>query len=106
FADAFGTAVPKVAEMDRRLHAERLASGGRPTPLADAEVRALPDGAMVALGGKAFAMRHGALLPWGFSGYGAAPPACRNLPPGLTLVTPSATVAVLRAGYRPVWHGS
>ncbi len=106
FADAFGVAAPKVAEMDRRLHAERLASGGRPLPLSDGEVRALPDGAMVALGARAFAMRGGALLPWSFSGYGSPPPHCRSLPQGALLITPPTTVAVLRAGFRPAWHGS
>jgi len=32
FADAFGTAMPKVAEIDGRLHAERLAAGTAPRP--------------------------------------------------------------------------
>jgi hypothetical protein len=106
FADAFGIAAPKVAEMDRRLHAERLAAGGKPVPLSEAEVRALPDGAMVAMGDRPFAVRRGALLPWGFSGYGAAPPHCRSLPAGATLITPPASIAVLGAGFRPAWHDS
>ncbi len=106
FADAFGTAMPKVAEIDGRLHAERLAAGAAPRPLTETEVRALPDGAVVALGERPFAVRRGALLPWSFGGYGAPPPACRSLPDGIALVTPPTTVAVLRAGYRPVWHPS
>lgn len=106
FADAFGTAMPKVAEIDGRLHAERLAAGAAPRPLTETEVRALPDGAVVALGERPFAVRRGALLPWSFGGYGAPPPACRSLPDGIALVTPPTTVAVLRAGYRPVWHDS
>ena len=106
YAEAFGSPKPKVAEIDGRLHAERLAAGAAPRPLTEAEVRALPDGAVVALGARPFAVRRGALLPWSFGGYGAAPPACRSLPPGIALVTPPTTVAVLRAGYRPAWHGS
>jgi hypothetical protein len=106
FADAFGIAAPRAAEIDARLHAERLASGGALTPLTEPEVRALPDGAMVALGAKPFAMLRGALLPWSFTGYNPAPPHCRSLPAGATLITPPTTVAVLRAGYRAAWHAS
>ena len=106
FADAFGVAGPKVDDIDRRLHAERLAAGAKLQPMSEAEVRTLPDGAMVALGFKAFAVRRGALIPWSFSGYGTPPPACRSLPTQATLITPPTTIAVLRAGYRPVWHDS
>lgn len=106
FADASGIAEPKAAEIDACLRAERLASGGPARRLTAPEARALPDGSMLALGDRAFAMLRGAMLPWSFSGYGPPPPACRSLPEGLTLITPPATVAALRAGYRPVWHGS
>lgn len=104
FADAFGVAMPKVAEIDGRLHAERLAAGARPRPVSSAELSALPDGAMVALDARPFAIRHGALREWTLGGYGPALPAGRSLPGRLTLITPPTTVAVLRAGYRPVWH--
>jgi hypothetical protein len=104
YADAFGTAEPRVPEIDGRLHAERLATGAEPRRLTEADVRALPDGAMVALGQKPFAVRGGALVPWSFAGYGTPPPGCRSLPAPATLITPPTTVAVLRAGYRPVWH--
>ena len=80
YGDAFGIAEPKAAEIDARLHAERLASGGQPTPLTERAARNLPDGAMVMLGGRPFAMKAGALLPWSFSGYGASPSRCRGLP--------------------------
>jgi len=106
YGDAFGVAAPRVGEIDARLHAERLAAGAAPRPLTQAQVRALPDGAVVALGEKPFAVRRGALLPWSFGGYGAPPPPCRTLPHGIALITPPATVAVLRAGYLPLWHPS
>lgn len=106
FADAFGIPSPRVAEIDARLHAERLATGSPPSALSEAEIRALPDGAMIAFGERAFAMKGGALLPWSFAGYGDAPASCRSMPAGATLITPPATVAVLRAGYRPAWHHS
>ena len=86
--------------MDAVLHAQRLASGGSTRILLPGEAEKLPDGAMVAVGGQAFAVRGGTALPWRFSGYGAPEP----LPRGARLVTPPATVAVLRAGYRPLWR--
>ncbi len=104
FADASGIVAPKAAEIDARLHAERLAAGASPRELNEAEIRALPDGAMIAFDAKPFAMKGGSLLPWSFSGYGDPPPHCRGLPAPAILLTPPTTVAVLAAGYRPVWH--
>lgn len=104
FARSQGRERIAAPEMDRILHGQRLVSGGHPPVLTAADVRALPDGAMVAFGPNAFAVMGGKLLPWTVAGYGAARASCRGLPPQATLVTPSATVAALRAGYRPVWH--
>ncbi|MBO6718175.1 MAG: hypothetical protein JJ913_09495 [Rhizobiaceae bacterium] len=106
FADAFGLAEPRVAEIDGRLHAERLASGANARELSESEVRSLPDGAMISLSEKPFALNRGKLLPWGFGGYAGTPSSCRSLPAPAFLITPATSVAVLRAGYRPVWHPS
>jgi len=110
FAEAFARSLGRDAvsapEMDSILHGQRLSSGGQPGTLTEAEVRALPDGAMVAYGPNAFAVKGGKLLPWSFSGYGPPRASCRGLPPRATLLTPPATVAALRAGYRPAWHTS
>lgn len=111
FADAFGIRSPKVADIDARLHAERHATGAALRPLSEAEARDLPDGAMVSLEGRPFAVRRGALIAWDFAGYGDAPPGRLGLSAGAILVTaalitPPTTVAVLRAGYRPEWHAS
>jgi len=106
FGDIFGIAAPKVAEMDTRLHAERLASGGKPRSVPHAEIGALPDGAMIALNDAAYAVRAGMAHGWSFQGYGAAR-AIAELPDGdWRLLTPPATLAVLAAGYRPEWHPS
>ena len=110
-ADAFGQAFsagngldrPSAPQMDAILHAQRLAAA--PT-LDDAGIRALPDGAMIAFGDRAFALRAGRLLPWSFTGYDSPAPSCRTLPAGARLLTPPATVAALSAGYRPAWHPS
>lgn len=106
FARGRGIGQISAPQMDKILHGERLASGGRTPTLSPTDVRALPDGAVLAYGPNPFALKHGKLLPWTFAGYGEARPPCRGLPPKATLITPPATVAALTAGYRPAWHAS
>ena len=106
FADAFHLSEPKATEIDRLLHAERLACGRAMRPLTDAEIRDLPDGAMIALDGQAFALKGGGLLPWRFDGYGNPRALTGALAGPAALITPPTTIAVLRAGYRPAWHSS
>lgn len=103
YGDAFRIAAPKAGEIDARLHSERLASGGEPQSLDGAALRALPGGAIVSSGGRAFALRGETALPWSFSGYGQALDREALSSPTLRLVTPPATVAVLRSGYKPAW---
>lgn len=104
FGDAFGIAEPRAPMVDKRLHKERLASGGRPPGIAVEDLAGLPDGAMVADGRTVYALRRGKTLRWSFAGYG--PPADFGLLKGrtLSLLTPATTLAVLRHGFRPVWH--
>ncbi|MER8584357.1 hypothetical protein NKH19_03735 [Mesorhizobium sp. M1338] len=106
FGEAFGIAEPRAPQVDKRLHKERLASGGRLAMLAFEELADLPDGALVADGGNAYALCGGKALRWSFAGYG--PPADFDLLEGktLSLLTPATTLAVLRHGFRPVWHPS
>ena len=85
----------KVDGFDRRLHAQRLMS---PHPLPPK----LPDGAMVALDGLAYAIRRGCMLRWNFSGYDAAIP----ISPDAKLLTAPMITAILAAGYQPRWHPS
>ena len=104
YADAFSVAAPKAPEIDARLHAERLASGGTPKPLSMIDLPSLPDGTMIASGTDAWALKERRALPWSFTGYGP-PQALSNLARfPLVLLTPPTTLAVLRQGYRPVWH--
>ena len=102
FGKAFGVARPKVAEMDERLHRERLASGGRMITLDEETLEQLPDGVMVFDGGAAYALRGGQALRWSFSGYDRPAP----LGDELQCLTPATTLAVLRGGYKPAWHSS
>lgn len=93
---------PYAPEMDEVLHAERL--HGREKRLHEAPLDDLPDGAMIAIDGEAFALRENSLLHWTPNGYDARKPRPRNI--SVSLLTPPAIVAVLAAGYSPAWHPS
>ncbi len=103
FGAAFGIAEPRAPQVDKRLHKERLASGGPAIRLSPETLASLPDGTMISSGNKPYALRDGAALPWSFGGYQRpvsldAPELAEPI-----LITPPTSVAVLRAGYRPVW---
>lgn len=111
FGAAFGIKEPRAPMVDKQLHKERLASGGKARPISATEIGRLPDGAMVAgasngaaTPGQAYAVSAGMLLPWSFAGYGVAVLLEELAARPFTLVTPQTTVAVLGAGYRPAWH--
>ena len=94
-------------QIDATLHAERLASAPDAPRPACADPATLPDGAMVADSGRAFAVRAGRLLPWSYDGYGPPVPsgAARDRTT-IRLLTPPATIAALASGYAPVWHAT
>ncbi len=88
---ALGVSVRTALDMDAVLHRERLAR-----PRARARAADLPDAAMVALDGQAWLKLRDRLRVWTPGGYGAS----RSLPEGeVEVLTPVATLAVLRAGY-------
>ncbi|HEX8664194.1 MAG TPA: hypothetical protein VF744_09215 [Beijerinckiaceae bacterium] len=96
---AAGESPSSLSGIDARLHAERL--DGRGKRLHQIAAESLPDGAMIALDDKAFAVRGDAVLPWTPSGYGTP----RKRPTDLVdVLTPSLTLASLRGGYAPLWH--
>lgn len=106
FGEAFDVPEPRAPMVDKRLHKERLASGGRPPAVAAVELGNLPDGSMVADNDTAYALRAGKALGWSFAGY-ADPIALDSLAGRpLRLLTPATSVSVLRQGYAPVWHPS
>jgi hypothetical protein len=90
------------AAMDEVLHGERLA--GKDKRLHRRSIDELPDGAMIALGTDAFAVRDQRLLRWTPSGYAEA----RERPRAIEakLLTPPSMLAVLSRGYAPMWHSS
>lgn len=108
YAAAFGRALairpPGVQQMDAVLHSERLAAGAAGRPVNLQQVEALPDGSMISANGVALALRGGVALRWNFAGYSAPVSAGSLVGQALGLITPPATVAALRAGFRPAWH--
>jgi len=88
--------------MDDILHAERLAGKAKRTHRRSLDD--LPDGAMIARGGEAYAVRGGRLLCWTPSGYRDAQRRPRGLE--VDVLTPPSILAVLARGYAPRWHES
>jgi len=88
--------------MDGVLHAERREGPfGKRTRVA--AIESLPDGAYVALDGRAWLVLHDALLLWSPDRYVDRKPR----PSGeATVLTPASIVAVLAAGYRSGVHPS
>jgi hypothetical protein len=92
----------KAPAMDDALHRERL--DGKVKRLHRRAIDALPDGAMMALDGEAYAVRGTDLLRWTASGY-----ADRRARPGgidVDVLTPPSILHVLEKGYAPQWHPS
>jgi hypothetical protein len=84
--------------MNRVLHAQRLHRGTHRRRLHEAAWQDLPDGSFVLLDGTPAVVLGDRLVEWGAAaGYGAA--RARPTSGRATLITPPATVAVLRAGY-------
>jgi len=95
---------PRAVEMDAVLHTQRVVSRTRQQVTRPARAGDLPDGAMVRRGDEIGLLVRGALRPWTFTGYGEPV----VIPPdtAVDLLTPPASVAALRAGYRPRLHPS
>ena len=92
----------RAPEIDRRLDLERRE--GRVKRTHALEIDDLPDGAMFAEGGRAFAIKGDAILKWSFSGY--SPPIARMRGRTVETLTPPTTLQALRNGYAPEWHPS
>jgi len=93
---------PYAFEMDEVLHRQRLQ--GRAKRLHRRNIDGLPNGALVALAGNAFAVRGDRILRWTPQGYDAEKPRPRG--GTVEALTPPAILAVLAAGYEPRWHPS
>lgn len=94
---------PRVAEIDRILHAERLAPDGTKRTHAMAYCD-LPVGTMIAVGGHAHAVTDRGLARWSYGGYAPASPL--PLDDAVEVLTPPSIVRLFRAGFRPQLHAS
>lgn len=99
-----GSRRPTADEIDRRLHAERLAPD-RSKRLSGGMLDELPDGVFVTVpgwGDRAFLVQGDSLLAWSPGGYRQR----RARPAGqaVQVLTPPSTVAAIRAGYVPAIH--
>jgi hypothetical protein len=98
---------PRAVELDWQLHRERVEAQTRHQITHPAAIDELPEGTFVTLPGKPgvpYLLLASRLLPWAPEGYRPA----RERPSRLevTVLTPRATVAALRAGFRPELHPS
>lgn len=97
---------PMVAEIDDRLHAERLAPD-RSKQTFPASLNELPDGVFVrhpSWGGDAYLVWGNGLFAWSAGGYTRR--ITRPIARTVEVLTPASTVAVIRAGYVPDIHAS
>ncbi|MEP1517359.1 MAG: hypothetical protein ABJK32_14915 [Nitratireductor sp.] len=104
FATGNGLDAARAPAIDAILHRERLTPLRERPPVGAGAVSALPDGAMVAYENQALLVIGGALRLWAFTGYGPAPAFSASPGARLRLLTPPATLAALKAGYKPVLH--
>ena len=104
-AEAFGEAWrashprdARFAQIDARLHEQRTRGAHRTAACSE-----LPDGTMVSLGGRAWVLVDGGLRAWTHAGYAESRAWPRE---PVTVLTPPATLAAMRAGWRPGLHPS
>jgi len=92
----------RAGAMDEVLHRERL--DGKAKRVHRRAIDGLPDGAMIAMEGEAFAVRGTHLLRWTPQGYSGS----RLRPRGdeVDVLTPPSILKVLAVGFSPLWHPS
>lgn len=94
--------VPRAAEIDAVLHAERLDHRRKRLHPITARPDELPEGTVIAAAGEPYTLAHGRAFRWTAHGYRGPV----EIPRCDALLTPPSTLGALRAGYRPVLHPS
>ncbi len=97
WADAAGGAPPSARDMNRQLHAERVVRGTHRRRRYPVPWRNLPDGAFADVDGRPFLVLGAQIVEWTRHGYAARAP--RPTRGDASVLTPPATLNVLRAGY-------
>jgi hypothetical protein len=92
--------LPRAAEMDAVLHAERLDRGRKRLHGLPGDMDEWPDGTVLAAAGEAYTLAQGRAFRWTAHGYDEPV----EIPRAHALLTPPSTLGALRAGYRPVLH--
>jgi len=95
---------PRIAEIDRILHAERTRRGGEKITYEE-ELHALPDGTMIAIDANAYVVWNNQLLHWSFSGYSQSE-TLRRSSQRVHVLTPASIMQMFRYGFRPAIHDS
>ena len=93
------SAAPSLQEIDRVLHAERLA--GRTKRRHRLPIERLPTGAVFCTKDRACALHPSGALPWSPFGYGEPEPVPGSL---VDVLTPPLACQALAGGYAPLWH--
>jgi hypothetical protein len=88
--------MPRAAEMDAVLHAERLDHGRKRLHALPGPADELPDGSAIAAAGEAYILARGRAFRWTAQGYEGP----LQIPRAEALLTPPSTLGALRAGYR------
>jgi hypothetical protein len=94
---------PRVDDIDRVMHKERIEAGGGKR-IHQAKLEELPDGTMIAEADHPWLVLDGRLLPWSPAGYG--PPRAARGSRTVMALTPPSTIGIIRAGYQPGIHPS
>jgi hypothetical protein len=97
WAAALGVARPSAGDLNRRLHAERIVRGTHRRRQHELPWASLPDGVFVRLPDAPALVLGGRLVEWTPEGYRTRRP--RPARGTAIVITPPATVAVLRTGY-------
>jgi hypothetical protein len=100
-----GASPPLAADMDRVLHAERLAGDGTQQRHRCA-IDDLPDGCLIVVLGLdgAYLVERRRLLRWSFEGYADEIDRPENV--DVLALTPPSILGALKSGYRPIVHAT
>ncbi len=93
----------RAVDVDRIMHRERIREGSRSQATFRANLADLPDGTFMRVSDEAWVVAGSRILRWSHAGYDLDR---RQTPMDVEVLTPRPSVAVFRAGYRPMLHPS